>query len=102
MFWKPSRGDERTVGNQEGKMTDNQAWPSSRAPGPRATPSKQHQAARQAAIPNEGRILSGRSGAEEATLPRYCDYYSFMSLTDFMSWIQKDDGSEPGISYSWR
>jgi hypothetical protein len=87
-------------------MTEDQTWLGSRPPEPRATPKrigKQHQAARDAAVgPNEGRILSGRFGAEEATPPRYCDCYSFMSLADFMTWIQKDDGSEPGISYSWR
>lgn len=87
-------------------MTENQTWPSSRPPEPRATPKrvdKQRQAARDAAVgPNEGRILSGQSGDEKATLPRYCDYYSFMSLADFMTWIRKNDGSEPGISYSWR
>lgn len=87
-------------------MTENQAWPSSPPSEPATTPkrlAKQHQAARDAAAsPNEGRILSATSGPAEATLPRYCDYYSFMSLTDFMTWIQKNDGSEPGISYSWR
>lgn len=87
-------------------MTEDQTWPSSRPPEPRATPKrngKQHQAAWNAAVgPHQGRILSGLSGAEEATLPRYCDNYSFMSLADFMTWIQKNDGSEPGISYSWR
>lgn len=87
-------------------MTENQAWPSSPLPEPRATPKragKQHHGARDAAVgPNDGRILSGRFGAEEATLPRYCDYYSFMSHADFMTWLQRNDGSEPGISYSWR
>lgn len=87
-------------------MTENQTRPGSRPPEPRATPKragKQHQAARDAAVgQNEGRIASGRFGAEEAAPPRYYDYYSFMSLADFMSWIQKADGSEPGISYSWR
>jgi hypothetical protein len=87
-------------------MTETQTRPGSRHPEPRATPKrvgKQHQAARDAAVgPNEGRILSGRFGTDGATPPRYCDYCSFMSLADFMSWIQKDDGSEPGISSSWR
>jgi hypothetical protein len=85
-------------------MTENQTRPGSRPPKPRATPvrvGKQHPAAPDAAVgPNERRTLSGRPGAEKATPPRYCDYYSFMSLADFMTWIQKDDGSEPGISYS--
>lgn len=30
---------------------------------------------------------------------RYCDYYSFMSLTDFLAWVAKNDGSEPDISH---
>lgn len=75
-------------------------------PEPRAAPKRvgrQHEGARDAAVgPNEGRIPSGRPGADEATLPRYCDYYSFISLAEFMTWIQKNDGSESGISYSWR
>jgi hypothetical protein len=87
-------------------MTENQTRHGSPSPEPRATPKragKQHQAAQAAAISrNEGRILSGRLGAEEATRPRYYDYYSFMSLADFMTWIQKNDGSEPGISYPLR
>ena len=85
-------------------MTENQLWPGFRPPDGRATlqrVSKQHQAARHAAVgPNEGQIPSKRFETEEATSPRYCDYYSFMSLADFMTWIQRDDGSEPGISYS--
>jgi hypothetical protein len=95
----------RTARVRRGKMTEKQTRPGSRPPEPRATPKhvgKQDPAARDAAIgPNDRRILSGRSGAK-ATPPRYCDYYSFMSLDDFMTWIQKDDGSEPGISYSWQ
>ncbi|KRE65666.1 hypothetical protein ASG92_16940 [Arthrobacter sp. Soil736] len=87
-------------------MTENQTRPGSRPPEPRANPKrvgKQHQAARDAAAGlNEGRILSERIGTDGATPPRYYDYYSFMSLADFMTWIQKNDGSEPGISYSWR
>jgi hypothetical protein len=75
-------------------------------PEPRATSrciSKQHENAQDTAAGlDEGRTLFGRFGTDEATLPRYCDYYSFMSLADFMTWIQKDDGSEPGISYSRR
>lgn len=86
-------------------MTKNQTRPGSRPPEPRANPKrvgKQGQAARDTADgPPEGRILPGPFGAE-ATPPRYCDYYSFMSLADFMTWIQKNDGSEPGISYSWQ
>lgn len=31
---------------------------------------------------------------------RYCDYYCFMSLKDFMAWAKRNDGSEPPISYS--
>ena len=87
-------------------VTENQTWLGSRPAEPRATTKRignQHRAARDAAGgPNEGQILTGHSGAEKATPPRYCDYYSFMSLADFMTWIQKNDGSEPGISYSWR
>lgn len=87
-------------------VTENQTRPGSRPPEPRATPKrvgKQGQAARDTARgPNEGRVLSGSSTAVEGPPPRYCDYYSFMSLADFMTWIQKNDGSEPGISYSWR
>ncbi|ALV40043.1 hypothetical protein AU252_01750 [Pseudarthrobacter sulfonivorans] len=31
----------------------------------------------------------------------YCDhYYCMMSLADYLAWIQKDDGSEPPISFS--
>jgi hypothetical protein len=30
---------------------------------------------------------------------RYCDYYSFMSLTDFMARVAKNDGSEPDIPH---
>ncbi|MFJ5698714.1 hypothetical protein [Arthrobacter sp. NPDC093139] len=84
-------------------MTENQTRLGSRAPGPRATPKrvgKRDPAARDTATgPYERRVLSGDFGAE-ATPPRYFDYYSFMTLADFMTWIQKDDGSEPGISYS--
>ncbi|KRE64951.1 hypothetical protein ASG92_18320 [Arthrobacter sp. Soil736] len=87
-------------------MTENQTWQGSPRPEPRANPKrvgKKHQTAQDAAIsPNEGRILSGRFGTDGATPPRYYDYYSFMSLADFMTWIEKDDGSEPAISYSWR
>ena len=87
-------------------MSENQTRPSSPPPESRGTPKRtgeRYQSARDVAIgPNEGRILSGRLGIDEATPPRYYDYYSFMSLADFMTWIQKNDGSEPGISYSWR
>lgn len=87
-------------------MTENQNLPRSSPPEPRATPKrvgKQHRTVHDAAVGlNEGRILSGRFGTDGAVLPRYCDYYSFMSLADFMAWIQKDDGSQPGVSYSWR
>ncbi|CAH0200068.1 hypothetical protein SRABI83_01881 [Arthrobacter sp. Bi83] len=31
---------------------------------------------------------------------RYCDYYCFMSLKDFTAWVQRDDESDPSISYS--
>jgi hypothetical protein len=31
---------------------------------------------------------------------RYCDYYSFMSLADFLAWVEKNDGSEPDISHT--
>lgn len=43
------------------------------------------------------------SKAEKQTL-RYCDYYCFMSLADFMAWVDAEDGTEPEISYltgSW-
>jgi hypothetical protein len=30
---------------------------------------------------------------------RCCDYYSFMSLADFLTWVAKNDGSEPDISH---
>ena len=30
---------------------------------------------------------------------RYCDYYNFMSLADFLAWVEKNDGSEPDISH---
>lgn len=30
---------------------------------------------------------------------RYYDYNSFMSLTDFLAWVDKNDGSEPDISH---
>lgn len=54
-------------------MTENQTRPGSRPPEPQATPKrvgKQHPAAQDTAVgPNDGRILYGRSGAEEATLP---------------------------------
>lgn len=30
---------------------------------------------------------------------QYCDYYSFMSLTDFLAWVERNDGSEPDISH---
>lgn len=87
-------------------MSENQTKPGSRPPEPLSNPKrvgKQHQAARDTAAGlNEGWILSERFGTDGATPPRYYDYYSFMSLADFMTWIQKDDGSEPGISYSWR
>jgi hypothetical protein len=38
------------------------------------------------------------SKAEKQTL-RYCDYYCFMSLADFMAWVDAEDGIEPEISY---
>ena len=38
------------------------------------------------------------SKAEKQTL-RYCDYYCFMSLADFMAWVDAEDGTEPEISY---
>ncbi|WP_309107459.1 hypothetical protein [Arthrobacter sp.] len=38
------------------------------------------------------------SKAEKQAL-RYCDYYCFMSLTDFMAWVDAEDGTEPEISY---
>ncbi|MHA7299382.1 hypothetical protein [Pseudarthrobacter sp. MDT1-22] len=31
---------------------------------------------------------------------RYCDYYCVMSFADYLVWIQKDDDSEPPISFS--
>jgi hypothetical protein len=87
-----------------GNMTKNQLWPGLRPPEGRTTlkrVNKQHEAARHAAVgPNEEPILSQHIETIEAAPPRYCDYYSFMSLADFMTWIQRDDGSEPGISYS--
>ena len=86
-------------------MTVNHNSPGSR-PQPKETSksiSKQHAIAQDTAAGlDKGRMLSGGFGTDAATLPRYCDYYSFMSLADFMTWIQKDDGSEPGISYSQR
>jgi hypothetical protein len=30
---------------------------------------------------------------------RYCDYYSFVSLADFLAWVDRNDGSEPDISH---
>ena len=33
---------------------------------------------------------------------RYCDYYSFMSLADFLTWVERNDGSEPDISHEQR
>lgn len=30
----------------------------------------------------------------------YCDFYSFMSYSDFMVWVQADDDSAPGMSFS--
>ncbi|CAH0136579.1 hypothetical protein SRABI26_00366 [Arthrobacter sp. Bi26] len=30
---------------------------------------------------------------------RYLVYHSFMSLTDFLAWVERNDGSEPDI---WR
>lgn len=87
-------------------MTQNQNSPGSRWLQPQATAKcagRQHETAQDAAGGlNDGRSLSGQFGTDEATVPRYYDYYSFMSLADFMTWIQKGDGSEPGISYSWK
>lgn len=42
------------------------------------------------------------TGAEEEKKQnlRYCDYYCFMSLKDFTAWAERNDGSEPSISYS--
>jgi hypothetical protein len=29
---------------------------------------------------------------------QYCDFYNFMSLADFLAWVERNDGSEPDIS----
>lgn len=29
----------------------------------------------------------------------YCDFYNFMSLEDFLAWVERNDGSEPDISH---
>ena len=39
------------------------------------------------------------SKAEKQNL-RYCDYYCFMSLADFLAWVEEDGGSEPSMSYT--
>jgi len=30
---------------------------------------------------------------------RYCDFYCFMSLADFSTWVEAEDLAEPEISY---
>lgn len=31
---------------------------------------------------------------------RFCDYYSFMSYSDFTAWVQADDEAAPEMSFS--
>lgn len=30
---------------------------------------------------------------------RNCDYYSFMSLADFMAWVEADEFGEPRVNH---
>jgi hypothetical protein len=46
-----------------------------------------------------GYQMAGACEIENRNL-RYFDFYCFMSLSDFMEWIEKNDGSEPSMSYS--
>lgn len=31
---------------------------------------------------------------------RFCDFYSFMSYSDFAAWVETDDESGPDMSFS--
>jgi len=36
----------------------------------------------------------------EKLVLKFCDYYSFMSYTDFRAWVEADDDSSPALSYA--
>ncbi|UEL28872.1 MULTISPECIES: hypothetical protein [Micrococcaceae] len=36
----------------------------------------------------------------EKLVLKFCDYYSFMSYSDFRAWVEADDESAPTMSYS--
>jgi len=42
--------------------------------------------------------ITDMSKAEKQNL-RYCDFYCFMSLTDFTAWVEAEDIAEPEISF---
>ena len=59
-----------------------------------------HSGPREQQTPSSSR-LNSRIHRAEPRPQTYCDhYYCMMSLADYLAWIQKDDGSEPPISFS--
>jgi hypothetical protein len=38
-------------------------------------------------------------GKPEKATQRFCDYYSFMSYSDFAAWVDADDDSDPVVMY---
>ncbi|MDP9986091.1 hypothetical protein J2S98_001239 [Arthrobacter oryzae] len=39
-------------------------------------------------------------GKQEKSCLRFCDYYSWMSYADFTTWVEAEDESAPGISFT--
>jgi hypothetical protein len=50
-------------------------------------------------VEEEGGVFKAVSKHEKLHL-RFCDYYSFMSYSDFTAWVEADDESAPQMSFS--
>jgi hypothetical protein len=50
-------------------------------------------------VEEEGEVSKVVSKHEKLHL-RFCDYYAFMSYSDFTAWVEADDDSAPQMSFS--
>jgi hypothetical protein len=47
----------------------------------------------------EGRNATNVSKHDKLVL-KFCDFYSFMSYSDFRAWVEADDDSAPAMSFA--
>ncbi|MCO4276042.1 hypothetical protein NG701_16700 [Pseudarthrobacter sp. HLT3-5] len=82
-------------------MLDDQNTPDMSVPEQAATPGPRRDVPRSqdATSDGHGSTVWGIH-CDGARRLNYRDYYWMMSLADFLAWIQKDDGSDPPISFS--